>query len=845
MPGQFEGILDKLQTKLGKQTIRRASTINRPRPKLNVIQIKAINDFVKRNPRADGGSVNGSYEAALRKKIEELMDDGYEFGEAVREAMRQGYQKGGKVYKTKGGVTLSTEKNVKEGFIYPVRNKEGKVRWRKTSGGTKRKTNYDFTKKAPIPEMNNKRFKFDIDKNSWVYLSRSKTDPIIVKKDNETFKQFVKRKEDVRFSKMDEARNRKISNIVNAKNKIDNWTKNWLDTNLDKYGIKDKNKFINDLKKDYKKFVNKNFKTNIISGINVYSLDKLPNISRSVSEQLSPFEYEGFKTLNVGKFGGDTTKNPVKPMNNEPYLRKIFFKNRIENIPGFKEDLSNYFNYITTNKRTIVGREATKNFIPNDDVVYFLDSNKSGIDDMIKGDIMSSLGNDIKNQYDAYQYRVRAGLNWVKNAEKIEKALGPKEMKKLTGYTKIKTGMEAETKILKKIFDYKDLPDDLKLSYAIDHGQGISYAANSGNKNTMRLAVTDLIGTTNQTNEYLGRGKRGEPVSFERQRGILANKIRKKEDVTNNLKKLNTLVENTYGTKNVYSIKNGVLNASRISPTTNAASRFISYFEEIDKTKEGRNAIKKQYGDLDRLKILIRQNSKDIETVKNYALNNKGTRFNSFAGFIDFANSGIELPPAVKQASERILKTSGKFLRGAGKAAAVLDPMFAAYDFSEAIDRGVGGKEAAKYTGKRFVEGVLNLPDLVASGAKFAKDKIQGEDAQFETGTLYEPFTFAQESLDRAEAATPKSTRLRNIAERDFDVGQGATMRMVDDMEIPASKTEIDTAKEKFVESQMGPYYKYGLESMVEEEPEEKPLQNEGLLDILTNPTYKGGVIKT
>lgn len=49
--------------------------------------------------------------------------------------------------------------------------------------------------------------------------------------------------------------------------------------------------------------------------------------------------------------------------------------------------------------------------------------------------------------------------------------------------------------------------------------------------------------------------------------------------------------------------------------------------------------------------------------------------------------------------------------------------MFAAYDFSEAIDRGVGGKEAAKYTGKRFVEGVLNLPDLVASGANLLKTK--------------------------------------------------------------------------------------------------------------------------
>ena len=95
MPGQFEGILDKLQAKLGKQTIRKASTISRPRPKREVQQIQIFNEFNRRNPRADGGSVNGSYEAALRKKIEELMDEGYEFGEAVREAMRQGYKDGG------------------------------------------------------------------------------------------------------------------------------------------------------------------------------------------------------------------------------------------------------------------------------------------------------------------------------------------------------------------------------------------------------------------------------------------------------------------------------------------------------------------------------------------------------------------------------------------------------------------------------------------------------------------------------------------------------------------------------------------------------------------------------
>ena len=57
MPGQFESILDKLQKKLGKQTIRKASTIARPKPKFEVQQIKLFNEFAKRNPRADGGRI--------------------------------------------------------------------------------------------------------------------------------------------------------------------------------------------------------------------------------------------------------------------------------------------------------------------------------------------------------------------------------------------------------------------------------------------------------------------------------------------------------------------------------------------------------------------------------------------------------------------------------------------------------------------------------------------------------------------------------------------------------------------------------------------------------------------
>ena len=45
----------------------------------------------------NGGATNGSGEKALSAKVKELMDDGYEFGEAVKEAMKQGYMNGGRI----------------------------------------------------------------------------------------------------------------------------------------------------------------------------------------------------------------------------------------------------------------------------------------------------------------------------------------------------------------------------------------------------------------------------------------------------------------------------------------------------------------------------------------------------------------------------------------------------------------------------------------------------------------------------------------------------------------------------------------------------------------------------
>ena len=158
MPGQFESILDKLQRKLGKQTIRKASTIARPKPRPDVIQMQAINDFVRRNPRAGGGLLNGSSEeaaaAAFRKKVEELMDDGYDFGEAVREAMRQGYKDGGIATPKRGlvdepGSYAGVRLNIK-----PVGN-EAYIKTFETGTGAKKYgvfySRSGFNKKATFP----------------------------------------------------------------------------------------------------------------------------------------------------------------------------------------------------------------------------------------------------------------------------------------------------------------------------------------------------------------------------------------------------------------------------------------------------------------------------------------------------------------------------------------------------------------------------------------------------------------------------------------------------------------------------------------------------------------------
>ena len=154
MPGQFESILDKLQRKLGKQTIRKASSIARPKPRPDVIQMNLFNEFAKRNPKADGGSVDDYEPSAFSKKVNELMDDGYDFGEAVREAMRQGYAYGGKIkqgpQKGKHRFFVGRSPNIKNFYADTI--EEGKAWEKKTR--LRQRTDKPFGKALRKSELN-------------------------------------------------------------------------------------------------------------------------------------------------------------------------------------------------------------------------------------------------------------------------------------------------------------------------------------------------------------------------------------------------------------------------------------------------------------------------------------------------------------------------------------------------------------------------------------------------------------------------------------------------------------------------------------------------------------------
>ena len=261
-----------------------------------------------------------------------------------------------------------------------------------------------------------------------------------------------------------------------------------------------------------------------------------------------------------------------------------------------------------------------------------------------------------------------------------------------------------------------------------------------------------------------------------------------------------------------YLTNEGNLQRSILSKEANKKRLKINLANTDDIPKEllNKNITKKQLDDLTKLKFFEMNRVASMEA----ASKNVKKKYNSI--LTNRLNSGIPIDNILSTIAndlnipvEQIKKVAGKTLKTFGKATGVVEPVFAALDAGEAFREGLSGKQAANYVVGRFFEGLVNLPALAKGGFDFAVDKARGKDAKFEMP--YEA-TFAQDYKDRVLEQTPEEILEARKAKLEFDQTVRPGMTMVDDIDIPESKAEIEAAKNLFMDEK-------GIDLSVLDEP--------------------------
>jgi len=385
----------------------------------------------------------------------------------------------------------------------------------------------------------------------------------VVQKANESNNNFYKRIQDdyVKAGRAAGNASQKASIAVVRKN-IDTWSDNWLKTNVGKYKPREVDKFLSDFKKDWKSEIKaKNYKD--IGNFKLIDRNGFPQLSVKAGSTRD-FKFEGFQ------IDGNANRSDIS-------IRKGFFKNKLKD-KAFKSKVDEYFDFIIRDKRgeanqikKIVRPEGIK------DVVYLLspDSGVTGVaqTSLFKG-ISPELGATFQD-YIAKKNNAIAANN--QNLKLMAKKLGKPE-------NFFVNQMKNEGKALKRLFDVKQLPDELKLGYSIEHTQGLAAAMKTGNKDIIRAASKDLAGISLKRNMDLGFFS-----GFERNRGSYIQQIQ--EGLKNNvsvdktIKDLNKMVSSEYkdlsSNKTPYSIVDNKLQVSPISKAVTQEQRFGQYFNEL------------------------------------------------------------------------------------------------------------------------------------------------------------------------------------------------------------------------------------------------------------------------
>ena len=508
--------------------------------------------------------------------------------------------------------------------------------------------------------------------------------------------------------------------VKDFKTNINNWTKNWIKENINNYEIRESNKFTNDLKKAWaKESKNKKYKVTGVDSAKgrVLTQNGFPAIStKKATNNFNIFGYEmpgGIKIENMG----NAQRN---------LYSKIFYTNSLKKNPNLKKKINFYFDYMTANKSgtnattlpktvTDIMKKANITDVKNlldKDVMYLL-SKDSGLGDKARYEFFN---NNFGKKYNTYMDKVNtAHGNYIKNVQIIKNKTG----------INVKGQLTKENNALKKLFNVSELPVELR--YSGDHLFGVAQAAKSNDDKFIKKAVNNLVGMTREQNRILGLGE------FENTRKNLVNKINNSKGSLKNqsLNELNTLMSDTYkdyfpkNKNNFYSLnKEGKINVSKDFVPLTQNERFSNYFKQINKTKEGKIAIKEQAGNL---KNLLAQLGcpKSLQKAS-------GGRIKFSAGSTCAIKGRKVLEQGLKngfkesdQVLARGILKSGKFLKDAVSLRGLFGP--AALAFTAAAEAGIVGYDMLS-TGKSFKEAVGSSLFNYMLGDKTKIDSVEERD---------------------------------------------------------------------------------------------------------------------
>ena len=548
---------------------------------------------------------------------------------------------------------------------------------------------------------------------------------------------------------------------LEQRSQIDGWLKVWLDNNFKNYEVRDKDKFLKDLKKDWKKAQKTEFKNNRLA-----QAGDLPSPTArfrgSGSGQKTPKQ-----TVPNKKFFSmfDEALLQSSEFEKDRFYRRLFYAGQIDVNPKLKKDINDYFKTVIIDKRKNVGfsqsqiDELNKILGKNPDVAFILGTD-TGLENQMKQKIF---GNRFKN-YGAYREKVaRQSLQYMENVKKLEKITG----------IPIKKEMAKEQRALKKILNVDGLP--LELRYSIDHLYGISEAVrNPKDKVFAKQVAENLIGGTQRQNA--AAGLQGYSVK----RKSLINNISQGKNVTKSLARLNELTTEAYpqfkNLKQPYKIVDGQLTFAKGFKGETQPERFKSYFRELNKTPQGRKLIQDQVGGIRNL----------IKTVDQLPSGAQGKICNALkaGGLSTTCAEAIRQDPLktasiVEQETARLPANVGrKALQAARLAKNVFGPLAIAGEVAFAVPFGLYDYA----TGADRDEIISNL--TFGLGGKSQEEQL--------TELYGENFGLAQKAIETGE-------RLDSLEK----LQQGTRGQRI------RSKGKFDIAKKQF-EEQLSPFIKNG-----------------------------------